>query len=132
MKERTKAAVIGASGYAGEELLRLLLGHPHVDVTAVTSRQFADQTIAAAFPRFLHRARAKDLRFSAADPEKIAALAEIVFLALPHGVSAPIAAFLIKCGARVIDLSADFRLREASTYKEFYGQDHAAPDLLGE
>lgn len=127
----TKVAVVGASGYAGEELVRLLLGHPLVELTAVTSRQFAGKTLAEVFPRFAHQAKAQSLAFSDPDIAKIAELAEVVFLALPHGVSAEAAAELVGQGLRVIDLSADFRLRDAGVYKEFYGKDHPAPHLLG-
>ena len=128
---KTKTAVVGASGYAGEELVRLLLGHPGVDLVAVTSRQFAGKTIAQTFPRFSHHEKAKALEFVDADPKTLAGKAGIIFLALPHGVSAGIAKSFIDLGARVIDLSADFRLRDPHIYKEFYGADHPAPELLG-
>lgn len=130
-RSKTKTAVIGASGYAGEELVRLLLGHPDVDLVAVTSRQFAGKTIAQIFPRFSHHEKAKALEFADVDPKTLASKADIIFLALPHGVSAGIAKSLVDLGARVIDLSADFRLRDAHIYKEFYGADHPAPELLG-
>lgn len=124
-------AVIGASGYAGEELVRLLLGHPHVELTAVTSRQYAGKSIGDIFPRFAHLEKAAALKFTDAKPAAIAGLAEVVFLALPHGVSAGMGAGLLEAGARVIDLSADFRIRDPEVYKEFYGSDHPAPQLLG-
>jgi len=127
-----KVAVVGASGYAGEELVRLLLAHPHVDLVAATSRQFAGKTLAEIFPRFSHREKAQSLKFSDADPEQLARDAEIIFLALPHGLAGEFAKPLSQSAARVIDLSADFRLRDAQIYKEFYGHDHPAPDLLGE
>lgn len=127
----TKVAVIGASGYAGEELVRLLLAHPQVELAAVTSRQFAGKTLAEVFPRFAHHAKAQSLTFSEPDISRIAELAEVVFLALPHGVSAEAGAELLSRGKRVVDLSADFRIRDAAVYKEFYGKDHSAPDLLG-
>lgn len=126
-KSRTKVAVVGASGYAGEELLRLLRTHPHVDLVAVTSRQFAGRWVGDVFPRFAPSA----LRFTDADARTLARDAELIFLALPHGVSAEFGEPLVDLGARVIDLSADFRLRDANVYREFYGNDHPAPNLLG-
>jgi N-acetyl-gamma-glutamyl-phosphate reductase len=129
---RVKTAVIGASGYAGEELVRLLLGHPQADLVAVTSRQYAGQTLAQVFPRFAHRPQARELHFADPNPELLARQAEIVFLALPHGVAAEFAGPLLKQGCRVIDLSADFRLRAGELYQEFYGQAHPAADLLQE
>lgn len=122
--------IIGASGYSGEELLRLLLGHPHAVLTAVTSRQFAGQTVAQVFPRFGLHAKARELRFADPNPELLARQAQIVFLALPHGVAAAYALPLLHAGCQVIDLSADFRLRHAETYQEFYGHEHPAPDWL--
>lgn len=125
-----KVAIVGASGYAGEELVRLLLGHPQADLAAVTSRQYAGQTIAQIFPKFAHFPKAKALRFSEPNAELLARDAETVFLALPHGVAAEFAAPLLRMGASVIDLSADFRLKDAAVYKEFYGHEHPAPELL--
>ena len=129
---KTKVAIVGASGYAGEELVRLLLAHPHVDLVTATSRQFAGKTLAEIFPRFAHVEKANALRFSEADPKELARNAEIIFLALPHGLAAEFAKPLLSASARVIDLSADFRIKDAAVYKEFYGHDHPAPDLLGQ
>jgi N-acetyl-gamma-glutamyl-phosphate reductase len=125
-----KVAIVGASGYSGEELVRLLLQHPQVELTAVTSRQNAGQTVAQVFPRFASHPRSKTLRFAEPNAEVLAKQAEIVFLALPHGVAAEFAVPLLRTGCIVIDLSADFRLKDAATYKEFYAHDHPAPDLL--
>lgn len=123
-------AIVGASGYSGEELLRLLLGHPKVELVAVTSRQYAGQTVAQVFPKFAGHPKARELRFVEPNIELLAREARFVFLALPHGVSAEFAVPLLREGCRVIDLSADFRLRSAAVYREFYGHDHPAPDLL--
>jgi N-acetyl-gamma-glutamyl-phosphate reductase len=125
-----KVAIVGASGYSGEELLRLLLGHPHVELTAVTSRQSAGQALAQVFPRFAHHPKSKSLRFTEPNAELLAKQAEVVFLALPHGVAAEFAVPLLQSGCAVIDLSADFRLKSAETYQSFYAHDHPAPDLL--
>ncbi len=128
---KTRVAVIGGSGYAGEELVRLLLAHPDADFVAVTSRQYAGKTIAEIFPRFSHDERAGRLKFTDLDPARIVDAADIIFLALPHGVSAEIAKSLLDLNARVIDLSADFRIHDVAVYQEFYGRDHPAAELLG-
>jgi N-acetyl-gamma-glutamyl-phosphate reductase len=125
-----RVAIVGASGYSGEELVRLLLQHPHADLVAVTSRQAAGQTLAQVFPKFASHPRARGLRFTEPDVAALAQAAEVVFLALPHGVAAEFAIPLLEAGRVVIDLSADFRLRSADTYKEFYAHDHPAPELL--
>ena len=125
-----KVAIVGASGYSGEVLVQLLLNHPHAELVAVTSRQNAGQTLAQVFPKFASHPKSKTLRFSEPNAAVLAQQAEVVFLALPHGVAAEFAVPLIAAGCVVIDLSADFRLRSAAVYKEFYGHDHPAPDLL--
>jgi N-acetyl-gamma-glutamyl-phosphate reductase len=130
MSHHAKVAIVGASGYSGEELVRLLLWHPLVELAAVTSRQYAGQTVAQVFPRYGNEPRARTLRFSEPKADLLAKAAEIVFLALPHGVAAEFAAPLLDLGCQVIDLSADFRLKSPAVYKEFYGHDHSAPDLL--
>lgn len=125
-----KTAIVGASGYSGMELLRLLLAHPRVELVAVTSRQEAGKPLSTVFPRFRSLPGA-ELAFIAPDPDAIAATgAEVAFLALPHGVAAEIARALLERNIRVIDLSADFRLHDPAIYAEFYGQTHPAPDLL--
>jgi N-acetyl-gamma-glutamyl-phosphate reductase len=129
---RIKTAIVGASGYSGMELLRLLLGHPGAELVAVTSRQEAGKALGDVFPRF-RKAPGSELEFIEPDPDAIAATgAQVAFLALPHGVAAEIARALLARGLKVIDLSADFRLRDPEIYAEFYGHAHPAPDLLGE
>ncbi len=125
-----KVAIVGASGYSGEELVRLLLNHPHIELTAVTSRQNAGQALAQVFPKFASHPKSKMLRFAEPNTELLAKQAEIVFLALPHGVAAEYAVSLIGQGCLVIDLSADFRVKGPAVYKEFYAHDHPAPELL--
>jgi N-acetyl-gamma-glutamyl-phosphate reductase len=125
-----KIAIIGASGYSGEELVRLLLHHPHAELVAVTSRQYAGQTLAQVFPKFASHPKSQSLHFSEPKAEVLAKQADVVFLALPHGVATEYTVPLLNAGCVVIDLSADFRLKSAETYKEFYAQDHPAPDLL--
>jgi N-acetyl-gamma-glutamyl-phosphate reductase len=125
-----KVAIVGASGYSGEELVRLLLHHPQAQLSAVTSRQFAGQTVAQVFPKFAHHPGAQILRFTEPNAELLAKQAEIIFLALPHGVAAEFAVPLLQLGRQVIDLSADFRVKNAAVYKEFYTHDHPAPGML--
>jgi len=129
MKSKT-VAIVGASGYSGEELVRLLLNHPYAELVTVTSRQNAGQTLAQVFPKFASHPKSRALRFVEPNAELIARQAEVVFLALPHGVAAEFAIPLLNAGATVIDLSADFRLKSAAVYQEFYGHEHPAPELL--
>jgi len=130
LQSKIPVAIVGASGYAGEDLVRLLLGHPGADLAAVTSRQYAGQTLAQIFPKFSHYPKAKSLRFTEPNAEAISKAAKVVFLALPHGVAAEFAVPLLDLGCKVIDLSADFRIKSADVYKEFYAHDHPAPKLL--
>lgn len=133
MSSKVKVAVVGASGYSGRELLRLLLLHPHAEITAVTSRQQAGKPLTAEFPRFRGIAQADALSFVAPDMATIInSGAKIAFLALPHGVAHEFAGPLLDAGLRVIDLSADFRLRDAKIYAEYYDHAHPAPSLLDE
>ncbi|MBL9117981.1 MAG: N-acetyl-gamma-glutamyl-phosphate reductase [Verrucomicrobiaceae bacterium] len=130
---RVKVAVFGASGYSGMELLRYLLLHPHAEIVAVTSRTHAGKPLISEFPRFRRVGNADALTFCQPDIASIKEMgAEIAFLALPHGVSVEFAKGLLDAGMKVIDLSADFRLRDAAVYKEFYQHDHPAPELLAE
>lgn len=133
MADNVKTAVVGASGYSGEELLRLLVQHPEADLTGITSRQHAGKGLAEVYPRFRGNVEAGKLSFVESSAEVVAKSgAEVVFLALPHGVAAEYAGVLLNEGLRVIDLSADFRLSDAAVYEEFYGAPHPAPELLKE
>src|SRR5208283_2245445 len=125
-----KVAIIGASGYSGEVLVQLLLNHPHAELVAVTSRQYAGQTLAQVFPKFASHPKSKALRFVEPNAERLAKQADVVFLALPHGVAAEYAIPLLAAGCVVIDLSADFRLKSAEIYRDFYAHEHPAPELL--
>jgi N-acetyl-gamma-glutamyl-phosphate reductase len=121
-----KAAIFGASGYTGQELTRILLGHPEVKLVAVTSRRFAGKPITEVFPSLNGLT---SLKYQNVTPEEISNLCDIVFLALPHGVSMKIAPEFIRAGKKVIDLSADFRLRDLKTNETWYGK-HSSSKFL--
>ncbi len=122
-----RVAVAGASGYTGAELMRLLSQHPHVQLTAVTSEKSAGATISAVYP---HLQGIVPLTFEALAPEALAERADVLFLALPHTKSMGPVASCLKAGKRVIDLSADFRLKNPRTYETWYQTPHAHPDLI--
>lgn len=123
---RTTVAILGASGYTGGELLRLLLQHPSVEVVGATSQQFAGEFLHKAHPNLRGRTH---LKFVARNELPNA---DVVFTCVPHGTAMATVPALLELGSRVIDLSADFRLRDAATYEDWYGKAHAAPDLLGQ
>lgn len=123
-----KVGIVGASGYSGEVLVKLLLGHPRVTLAAVTSRSQAGKPLAAVIPAV--RGADRGLKFTDSDPAALAASdIDLFFLALPHGAAATYAKALVASGKRVIDLSADFRIAELATYQKYYGEHHA-PELL--
>lgn len=122
--------IVGASGYSGEVLVKLLLGHLQVKLTAVTSRQHTGKPVSAVIPS-LRGTAADQLRFIDSDAAALAARQDIDlwFLALPHGAAADFAKALVPAGRKVVDLSADFRVADLATYEKFYGKHHA-PELL--
>jgi N-acetyl-gamma-glutamyl-phosphate reductase len=124
-----RVAIAGASGYTGVELLRLLIQHPLATVVAVTAETHANRPIGEVFPSL---AGLLDLTCQPLDTAKLATEAEFIFLALPHKTSMAVGADLIQRGARVLDLSADFRLKDAAAYPTWYGVEHVAPHLLKE
>ena len=121
-----RVGIYGASGYTGQELLRLLINHPDTDVVAVTSRKFQDVAVSDVYPAF---ADITDLRFMDSTPENLITSCDVVFLALPHGEAMKVAPAFIEAGIRVIDLGADFRLRDVSVYEKWYIR-HTASDLI--
>ncbi|HYM37112.1 MAG TPA: N-acetyl-gamma-glutamyl-phosphate reductase [Nitrospiraceae bacterium] len=125
--ETIKVAVIGASGYTGGELLRLLAGHPKMKIAAVTSEQSAGKPVAAMFPSL---ASVVSLNFEALAPESIAKQADAVFLALPHTKSLQPVAACMAAGKHVVDLSADYRLKDPAVYETWYKTHHDQQDLL--
>lgn len=120
-------AVIGAAGYAGIELIRLLLSHPSMRVVAVTSTADAGRRISEVYPVLTGLT---DLTFVEPDPGRIASVAKAAFLAVPHTAAMEIAPALLAEGLVVIDASADFRLTDAEVYERWYGVAHQAPELL--
>ena len=123
-----KVGIYGGSGYTGQELLRLLLGHPGATVVATTSRRFAGQPVAEVYP---HLAGLANLSFTDISPDEMAGQADLIFLALPHGVSMEMAPAFVRTGGKVIDLSADFRIHDVEVYGAWYGP-HRAAELLPE
>jgi N-acetyl-gamma-glutamyl-phosphate reductase len=125
-------AIVGGSGYTGVELLRILSGHPNVNVTAVTSRKTAGQALADVFPSLGGTAVGLDgLVFEEPDPTALKERAEFFFTAVPHKTAMEMVPFLLDGNGRVVDLSADFRFTNADVYSKWYVP-HTAPDLLDE
>ncbi len=122
-----KVSVIGATGYAGAELMRLLVSHKEVEVVHAVSKSFAGQQLSAIYPSFMSR----DFLLEEMDLGTIAKDSDIVFTCLPHGASASAVPALLEGGTRVIDLSGDFRYRDADVYEAWYKQTHTAKELLG-
>lgn len=125
------AAIVGASGYTGETLVKLLASHPKVTLKVVTSRSKAGQPVSAVIPSM--RGVLDSLQFEASSPQELAAREDIdvAFLALPHGAAAEYGRALVDGGKKVIDLSADFRIADPAVYEEFYGAAHPDVELLG-
>lgn len=126
--KRFKAAVIGGSGYGGAELIRRLLIHPQVELVRVASVDFVGQPLGAAHPSLTGRTA---LRFEDIPPGAAAAGCDVALLGLPHKVSAQKAPELLATGAKIVDMSGDFRLEDAARYQQFYGAKHPHPELLG-
>ncbi|SFC34331.1 N-acetyl-gamma-glutamyl-phosphate reductase [Marinospirillum celere] len=119
--------IVGGTGYTGVELLRLLASHPEAKVKVITSRSDSGMLVADMYPSL--RDHYPDLCFTEPDAATLAAC-DLVFFATPHGVAHALAADLLSAGTRVVDLSADFRLRDADEWSRWYGQPHGAPELL--
>lgn len=120
-----RASIVGASGYTGGELLRLLLFHPHVEVAQATSESKAGEYVFQHHPNLRKRTQLQFVSQQALQP------CDVLFLALPHGESQKKIEHYLKLAPKIVDLSADFRLRDAALYRQWYGEDHAAPQHLG-
>ena len=127
--DRIRVAVAGASGYMGAELLRLLLAHPRVTLTGVTSERLAGEPLAHAYP---HLRGLTDLPFHDLDAGWLADVAEVVFLALPHMESQRAVPVVRSRGCKIVDLSADYRLRDPQDYVRWYKAPHIDPAGLAE
>ena len=123
-----KIGIVGGTGYTGVELLRILAAHPHAELTAITSRKEDGMPVAEMFPSLRGFV---SLAFSA--PEKTPLHeCDVVFFATPHGVAMAQARELLAAGVKVIDLAADFRLKDTAEFEQWYGMPHSCPDLLAE
>lgn len=125
MDAKVRASIVGVTGYTGLELLRLLLAHPRVEIARLTSRQHEDAALGEIAPHLSHL----PYRVTSAAPEQAAEESDVVFLCLPHGTTQDAVAACMD-RARIVDLSADFRLKDPEAYKRYYGAAHARPDLL--
>lgn len=123
-----KVGIVGASGYSGVELLRLLVGHPDVDLLVITSRSHAGEAVTEVFPNLRGHI---DLKFSEPKLDLLIAC-DVVFFATPNGTAMTMVPELLARGVRVIDLSADFRLKDSGQWEHWYGTAHACPELLDE
>jgi len=123
-----KAGVVGGTGYTGVELLRLLAAHPQVEVTAITSRSEAGRRVDELFPNLRGYC---DLRFTQPDRDAMAGC-DLVFFATPNGTAMGAVPALLESGIKIIDLAADFRLKDAEEWRHWYGVQHACPELLDE
>lgn len=128
MADRLKVGVLGASGYTGVDLVRLLLNHPGVEISLLTADRQAGQPMAAVYPHLVGYGLPDLIKIDAADWSSV----DVIFCGLPHGTTQPLVAkVMAEVGekARIVDISADFRLRDPDTYQEWYGNPHSAVDL---
>jgi len=125
---KTKVGIIGATGYTGLELLRFLIHHPQIEITALTSQKYAGVEIGQVFPALRNQIQIKCEQLSA---ERISEKTDFLFTAVPHKTAMEIVPVFHKKGKRIVDLSADFRLKDANVYEKWY-QKHTATDLLPE
>jgi N-acetyl-gamma-glutamyl-phosphate reductase len=123
-----RVAILGATGYTALELIKVLLRHPQAQIAVLASRQEGNKHISSVHPSLSGRL---DLRMEDLSPGEVVKRAECVFSCLPHGVTAAIVPELLAAGARVVDFSADYRLDDAATYKEWYEHEHPDPGRLG-
>ncbi|MCW7539924.1 N-acetyl-gamma-glutamyl-phosphate reductase [Aquabacterium sp. A7-Y] len=123
-----KIGIVGGTGYTGVELLRILSQHPQAQITAITSRKEAGMPVAEMYPSLRRRI---DLAFVTPDEARLSDC-DVVFFATPHGVAMAQARELLDAGVKIIDLAADFRLKDVAEFEKWYGMPHTCPDILGE
>jgi len=124
-----RVAICGGSGYTGAELLRILMGHSEIEITAVTSERSAGMSPADLFPQLHSFAH---LKYEPLDKDKLSGKADVFFMALPHGASQEAVAYFHKKGKKVIDLSADYRLTDPAVYEEWYKTEHTEREALNQ
>ncbi len=124
--DKCKTAILGASGYTGAEAVRLVLGHPKLELAALTGNRHAGQAYAEVYPHLAHRNLPDLVKWQDVDWDVI----DVVFACLPHGASEEVIAQIVKPGLKIIDLSADFRLKDSEVYAQTYGRTHSSPELL--
>lgn len=124
-----KAGILGGTGYAGIETVRLLLKHPHAEITRIVSHSCAGTEISELYPNLKGIC---DIKCTELDVEDIAKNCDVVFTALPHGASKEVIPALYEKGIKIIDLSGDFRYNDVKVYEKWYGQRHSSPQLLKE
>jgi N-acetyl-gamma-glutamyl-phosphate reductase len=125
---KIKVAIVGGTGYTGVELLRILINHPLVEICVVTSRLDAGKRLDSVYPNFIGLL---ELVFSEPDVEKLA-LCDLVFFATPNGTAMLMVPELLEKGVKVVDLAADFRIKNIEVWEKWYGQKHACPELIAE
>ena len=123
-----KAGIVGGTGYTGVELLRLLVAHPEVELSVITSRSEAGKSVADLYPNLRGHL---EIAFQEPELDQLSQC-DVVFFATPNGTAMNMAEGLLSAGVKVIDLAADFRLKDPAVWKQWYGMDHACPDILEE
>ena len=123
-----KVGIVGGTGYTGVELLRLLAQHPEVQLQAITSRKEAGMPVSDMFPSLRGRV---DLKFVEPSDAGLSSC-DVVFFATPNGIAMQETRALLDAGVRVIDLAADFRIKDVTLWEKWYGMQHACPDLIAE
>lgn len=123
-----RAGIVGGTGYAGVELLRLLAQHPQVELEVITSRSEAGMRVDELFPNLRNSV---DLKFTEPDTARLGQC-DVVFFATPNGIAMQMARQLLQQGTRIIDLAADFRLQDVELWQQWYGMEHASPELISE
>jgi len=128
MTQKIKVSIVGGTGYTGVELLRILAAHPYVDILSITSRSEVGISVSELFPNLRG---VLDIKFSAPSIDQLAE-SDLVFFATPNGVAMKMVPKLLAKGVKVVDLAADFRLKDAQQWQQWYGEAHACPELLSE